>query len=309
MFKWPRTPAANADRHALADYAELVCWRDGNTSMAALSKDLGLLAENDYFDGVPEEDPSAEVVREAYSEIECRREACGGGYPFVISDAGYTLSMDRDTDCPRHIVYQYLLLATRLNMKDDRMHAAIDGTLLLEDLSADVAREYFGTCAEKLVFGTAATGRTFREKLVELCNKLGEGGGPSGQVASSTHVKDGGLDVVVWKPFSDERQGKLIGFGQCKTGIVQEDELPRLQPDAFCSNWMTKRPAFLPLRMFFVAEALSFNPHEWYRNASYAGLLFDRCRLVEFSHCVNGDVMAKVKAWTAEAARKHALPV
>ena len=37
-------------------------------------------------------------------------------------------------------------------MKYNRVHAEIDGSLLLEELAADVAREYFGNRAEKFVF-------------------------------------------------------------------------------------------------------------------------------------------------------------
>ena len=56
MFKWPGLPSPSAPVHELADFAELVCWQEGNTSVVALTQALGRLEENDYTDGVIEED-------------------------------------------------------------------------------------------------------------------------------------------------------------------------------------------------------------------------------------------------------------
>lgn len=33
MFKWPGLPSPRAPAHEVADFAELVCWRDGGTSL------------------------------------------------------------------------------------------------------------------------------------------------------------------------------------------------------------------------------------------------------------------------------------
>ena len=59
--------------------------------------------------------------------------------------------------------------------------------------------------------------------------------------------------------------------------------------------------------MFFAAEAMS--RLRWYSGASDAGLLFDRCRIVDFCDNLTKDVFAKVKTWTEAAAVATALPV
>ena len=66
MFKWPGTPSARSPEHELADYAELVCWKHNSASTTVLSADLGRLDENDYYDGVPEEEETDQVVTAAY---------------------------------------------------------------------------------------------------------------------------------------------------------------------------------------------------------------------------------------------------
>ena len=144
MFKWPGGPSPRAPEHELADYAELVCWRDGNTSAAALTNLLGRLDENDYPEGVLEEEEIPAYVEEAFLEIEGRILRCGKGYPFVLGDGGDTLSGVSGPGGGRQAIYKYLLLATRLNMASNRSHANIDGTQLLEELSAETSKEYFG---------------------------------------------------------------------------------------------------------------------------------------------------------------------
>ena len=307
MFKWPQTPSPRASKQELADYTELVCWREGLMSRTALSGQLGRIDDNDYSDGVPEEDPTDGVVHTVYAEIEQRLDACRDGYPFLIDNQGYTLRSVSDIENHRHIVYQYLLLATRLNMNESRMQADIDGALLLEELAADVAREYFGARAESIVFGTAANTQDFPNKVNQLCKGLKEGDGFLSHQEAPTTERDGKLDVVAWKHFNDGRPGKLIAFGQCKTGTSYMNTLSQLQPDSFCRKWFRSFPALVPLRMFFVADAIS--RLLWYNAVSDAGLLFDRCRIVDFCGDISADVLSKVKAWTAAAARENELEV
>ena len=58
--------------------------------------------------------------------------------------------------------------------------------------------------------------------------------------------------------------------------------------------------------MFFVAEAIS--RLDWGSVSSEAGLLFDRCRIVDFCDGISEDVLEKVKVWTEAAAEENELP-
>lgn len=237
-------------------------------------------------------------------EVGQREQACGDGYPFGWECDGQALKLDSDGG-GRRLVYLYLLLATRLNMKDSRRHASIDGTLLLEDLSAEVARAYFGQRAESYVFGSS-NHKSFGDKMDDLCARLNEGGGFRKQEARPG-MRDGGLDVVVWKHFADKSLGKLIGFGQCKTGTSYRDQLAELHADTFWAKWaMEPRLAVTPMRMYFVAEALSRN--SWRNDLIDAGLLFDRCRVVDYCDGCRSDVLVSLSKWTNAAALAHKLP-
>ncbi len=299
MFKLPGTPSSCARAHELADYAEWVCWRDNGTSLTALSQDLSRLDENDYTGGVPEEEKTPRFVGEAFKEIESRRTACRNGYPFSLGTTGYTLQLNQEGENRKQIIYKYLLLATRLNMTKNKRHADIDGTLLFEKLAAEAGQSYFGARSEKLIFGTSVTGSSFPAKVDALCERIQEGDGFVNRDEAPPEEQDGGLDVVVWKPFADNLPGKLIGFGQCKTGTHYSGELTNLRPSTFCENWFYTVPIVTPVRMFFVAEARPRN--NWKRTARKAGLLFDRCRMVEYSDDISVGILEKVTAWTAAA--------
>ena len=299
MFKWPEAPSPRAEEHELADFVELVTWRDGRMSAVELTRSLGRLDEADYSEGVPEEDEVDARVETVFAELERRDEACAGGYPFSIGDSGQTVR-SKESVCERHMIYRYLLLATRLNMNDNRLHGGLDGTQLFEELAAESVRCYLGERSVSLVFGTVAHGNSFINRINDLCERLGEGGGFSTRSDRVLRQRDGKLDIVAWTPFSDRQSSKLTMFGQCKTGTHYKDQLTQLQPDSFCNKWLRSQPAVSPVRTFFVSEALPRS--RWRDMAVDAGLLFDRCRIVDFSDTASADVLKKVQVWTAAAA-------
>ena len=308
MFKWPTPPSISDPVHEFADYAEMVCWRDGQTSITDLARLIGRESDDYYFDGVPEDEDGEDLFSEVFEEIEMRRLACADAYPFEVVNRGHTLMPRRDPENDRCAVYRYLLLATRLNMNDQRNHAGIDGTLLFEHLCANVAKELFGNRADSLVFGTAAHAQGFAAKVSDLCERINEGGGFNSTITNPNRRRDGKLDVVAWVPFADNLPGKLIGFGQCKTGTRYRDSLTHLQPDQFCAKWMRFPLAINPIRMFFIAEALRLLWGDREDQSRDAGLLLDRCRIVDLSGSVDACVMDKVRDWTAAAAVAVNLP-
>ena len=310
MFKWPGEPSPSDEEHELADYVELVAWRDGGMSAVELTRFLSRREDPDYSTGVPEEDEVDAVAENAFGEIERRHDACADGYPFVLGGSGAIIQRQEHTGREanaRHAIYKYLLLATRLDMKNDRQHGRYDGTLLLEELAAESARSYLGNRSESLVFGTAASANGgFRGRVDELCSRMAEGGGFVNHDSTTPRQRDGKLDVVAWTPFSDRLPGQLIMFGQCKTGTHYKDQLTQLQPDAFCRKWLRTQPAVTPARAFFLAEALPRS--RWRDSAVDAGVLFDRCRIVDFARNASADLLTKIRDWTEAAAIATGLP-
>lgn len=302
MFKLPALPSPRADVHELADFAELLAWQNNSVSAREILAYLGRAGDNEYNEGVDDEDDiNADALDDVMIEIDRRSKSCAGGYPFALDLKGTVLRHDPSDFSERAIVYRYLLLSTRLNMTVDKRQAGIDGTGLLEEISAAVLRCYLGHGrARSVVFGTAIGG-TFHDKVDALCRSLGEGGGFEALDPGPVNANDDRLDSVAWIPFSDMRSGKLIIFCQCKTGSSWREHTTQLQPDAFIRRWMKHRSFLVvPVRAFCVSESTC--PHHWGGLVSYAGLLFDRLRLVDFLERIEPDLLERIRSWNAAAA-------
>lgn len=302
MFKLPGLPSARAGIHELADFVELLAWQNNSVSQREILAFLGRNGDNEYNEGVDDEDDiNAGALDDVMIEIDRRGKSCVGGYPFTLDLKGSVLRHDSSDDSERAVVYRYLLLSTRLNMTADKMQANIDGTGLLEEISAAVLRCYLGhDRAISLVFGTAIGG-SFREKIDGLCNALGEGGCFEALDPGPVNANDDRLDSVAWIPFTDNRQGKLIIFCQCKTGTSWKEHTTQLQPDAFINRWMKHRTFLVkPIRAFCVSEATC--PTNWRGLVGYAGLLFDRLRVVDFLDYIEADLLTRIRTWNAAAA-------
>ena len=310
MYKWPNIPSERASAHEIADFVELSAWRDRSASIVSISRDIARIAEIDYSSGVPEDDEEGvmgQKLHDAYFEIEKRLISCGKtrGYPFKVENPESTLRMHFRDSCNQHIVYQYLLLVTRLSKGGNHRFESISGADLFEELCAQIARSYLGNRAESLVFGTASGG-SFRGKVLDLTQRIGEGRGAKKEISSST--RDGKLDVVAWKPFADQIDGKLILFAQCKTGTGYRDSVTQLRPQEFCQKYMLKQPAVIPMRAFFVSEALprtgARNRVKWYEMATDSGLFFDRCRIIDYCESLESNTVERIRKWTDAAAGK-----
>lgn len=301
MFKLPAMPSARADVHELADFAELLAWQRNSVSIREILAYLGQIADNEFNEGVDDEDDqNANALDDVMVEISRRGQACGAGYPFLLDLRGTVVRHQVADNSERADVYRYLLLSTRLNMNTDKVQDGVDGTALLEELAAVVLRCYLGPGrARSFVFGTAAAGG-FENKIHQLCREIGEGGTFANIDPGPVDANDDKLDAVAWVPFSDGRAGKLVVFCQCKTGSNWKDHVTQLQPDAFLRRWTSGRGYVLtPVRAFCVSE--SAQPSKWNGLAGYAGLLFDRLRVVDFLGQVEDEFMARLRRWNASA--------
>ncbi len=294
MFKLPHTiPTSNSNINELTDYFEWRCIVDGSVSLNDGLKPIALINDEINNEGInSESDQLLAMLDDILNEFQRRSSFSNNRYPFEVQKHGYRLSIKKN-----HIaywVYVYLLLCTRLNMKTSSIWNKIDGTLLFEELSAEVARNYFGERAESFVFGTSTLGG-FQKKVSDLCLALGEGQGFSSHGSNSVTANDDKLDVVVWKSFSDKQFSKLIGFGQCKTGTSWDDGATiELQPADFCKKWFINSTIEDPVKMFFCSQ---YFPLSNYQKAINAGIVFDRFRILDFLPKLDKKFSSKIEIW------------
>lgn len=301
MFKLPDRPTARDGVHALADYAELLAWTRTRVSAREMIALLGREGEAEPNEGCDDIDDEAdETMGEVMDEIERRQAACRGRYPFELDATGNVLHY-RPTAVQDHDrLYGYLLLSTRLNMTRSRQHADIDGTLLLEEVSASALRQYFGDGrARTLVFGTAAGSENFPGRVTAMCQQLGEAYGFRALDPGPVHANDDKLDVVTWLPFADGAPGQVILFAQCKTGTSWAGQLTQLRPDAFLTKWVDGAFLLTPFRAFCISEAMDRS--RWGGYVAEAGLLLDRCRLMDCCDTLDHQLSERIERWNLAA--------
>jgi hypothetical protein len=319
------TPSDQADPTVLADFAELSALRqDGRqASGREITSALERLSEGD-------EDTLERPVGDALQELIARAvhlgETARERYPFEFEADVLKLRKPYPQE-DKQFLYLFLLLATRLNMKNDRQHARLDGAELFEYLSLAVAKCYWGglkdTRVDGLDFGTARLNRdaddndqinaaSFSAAVGQLSDAMREGNGYKAKDPPPIKARDAKLDLAVWRDFADQcsskkvdplrhRHGKLIGFGQCKTGNTWLGEVEKLQPEKFCENWFRDSPLVKPIKLFFVSDRFVRPWHEKTRGM----IFFDRCRILEYADDIPAKLVAKCANWTRTVLKKH----
>ena len=301
----------------IADFAEIECLRRKDGSVSSLDITRILLRETEAYG----DDAVKHLVDEAFGELSVRAQHCGTecGYPYELLRNGALLARRQpDNGVQPSLLYWYLLLSTRMNMNTCRNQGGHDATALFEHLCREVAVRFMGgpsPYVDAIVFGTGRQAvdmkdheelnqGVFKSAVDRLCAALGEGVGFPNKINERVRAKDGKLDIVVWRRFADKRPGQLIGFGQCKTGTYWNNDLMKLQPEGFCAKWMQKRPAVLPVRMYFVADRVV---DVWYDMCVDGGLFFDRCRIVDQATDLPCKLLQKIETWVRAAASSEGL--
>lgn len=290
--------------YKIADFLEFECVKSGS-EISSLSYRSFISISDDEInnEGIESsDDSSVRALDSAIAECANRSNCCPNQYPFVTGISSLNLKSDAGW---HKDVYTFLLLATRMNMKDERMQGGYDGTQLFENLCALVTKEYYGNHCQTKVFGTSAGG-SFKEKVEDFLRSLCIRGRFKEPEGSTGHQRDGNLDIVAWIPFADKKDGQMIALGQCKTGTHWENMLTELEPEVFFSLYSTQQPYVTPQKLFFVAE--SFGNYKWEERCANGGILFDRTRIMEFLPEENEEEMLelleKIKVWNTAALAK-----
>jgi hypothetical protein len=303
-YQIPEIPSKKAYIEEFADFWEVNAL--GNPQMPVSQRDIarqiGYSFDELNHDGIESEDDGLEArFDEIQKEHVFREQAIGNKYPFEIKK--YALKLKEESSIYKDL-YLFLLLATRLNMTAEKNQNGIDGALLFEEICASAIGNYFGDKTESFVFGTAVSG-SFKDKIADLIRKIGEGGSYSNpDPVPLTKKKDGGVDIVAYKNFADGRSGKLIAFGQCKTGTsTWRKDKNGLQPQDFCTNWFSEYPVYTPLSLLFICDTMNIAYNFISDQRRY--IVFNRFRIMEYlTESLDESIIERVQWWVTGALKK-----
>lgn len=208
-----------------------------------------------------------------FMEISRRRRIAGFSYPLIVDDLIVKTNKQPCTE-----FYKFLLLISikKSPLRKRRGFKEVDQ--IFDNIVCEAVKIYFGEGTETLRFGwPPSDGRPkkFTKALEWLSVKTGINVGIG---ASSPANKDGGVDVVAWKPFSDKRTAFIIALIQC---TIQLDWFPKGK-DIVDHVWLSKldtgRFALTSLAIPFIIEK---NFDKWDDLRRTVNLIFDRLRLSE----------------------------
>ena len=275
---------------------------------AAITKHAEVDPDGDAEEDIAEEDRLDFTIR----EIQERTAICGAAhYPFKLADASDRgLEAKTLADASGFWLYVFLLLTTRLNMKERQILAGVNAPLLFEEICEAALRTIGGQRTVVHRFGTSAGSQNFAERLKTFFKELDEYPLRTDRDIPK-HGGDDGLDLALWNKFSWQGEtrwrpevgsprGKFIILAQCKTGTSwDEAAVNRLRPRNFFGKWMKRLPRGQASRAFMVACRVEPQKMEDYQEDC---IFFDRCRIVDYAAAnLPADVLPRIVAWTDAA--------
>jgi len=231
------------------------------------------------------------------NEIARRQRACPDGYPFAEHQNGVRYSPSE-----AGLPYVFLLIVST-SVRYRTQHRQQDTDELFDQLVLDALMQYLGPGVEGLRFGAPASGRrprNFRDAIAWLAKEmnLSLGAGHARRVAG-----DGGLDVIVWRPFLDKRSGYLVVLTQCTVQREWYDKAKDLTDDVW-RGWIDlgKGP-HLALAIPFVISA-AYEKWDMLRRTIHTVL--DRLRLCELLSRTKLTDNVRIGKWTAAEVKEMA---
>lgn len=205
--------------------------------------------------------------------MERRSNLLGSRYPFQVND--FAVVFDQTMEISS---YTYLLLITRptSSVSWQSPVPTQEESDLFEEVVALALKDYLGEPAEAIPFGWPSKfGRPqeFPLAIDWLANKLSL---KLGGAFRPPRRKDGGVDVVAWKPFNDRRSGFPIYLVQC---TLQKEYVSKSR-DIDLRIWagwleMDRDPITI------LAIPRSISQGESWNEVTANSIIFERFRLVE----------------------------
>jgi hypothetical protein len=266
----------------------------GNDDSLSVADVKDVLAEEHIYD---DQDKASEQLSDAWGEISRRANALGNSYPIVLD----TLKLTRRITWKESPAYSFCLILSYSDRYPDWRRSFgknfTEQGLLFEEVTAlaltHEMREWKTHCT-----GWSRTRTDRIERSVEeIRGMLGEQQGRLDLIPDLKSIKDAGLDLVLWRPFSDLRIGCPLYLVQCASGANWEKK--RNEPEI--DFWRTMIDfAASPKRALAIPYAISEKDH-WISCRRMNGMLLDRLRLLSGGRrnakWVSADVRRRIVAW------------
>ena len=222
-----------------------------------------------------------------------KRSQLTSNYPFKVDEIS-VVCRDNYIDSP----YTTLLFLSRpANLMTWQTSTPSEEELdIFETLVCDSLKNYLGSGAEAIPFGWPSKfGRpeNFNDAVKWIAKKIGIG---TGDLYRSPRRKDGGVDIVTWRKFPDNRAGFQICLVQC---TLQQNYVAKSRDIdlRLWSGWLDLDRD--PMTILAIPKAVPGD--EQWSEATASSIVFERLRLAQFH---NNVLDAGVKAFNEKVLQK-----
>lgn len=282
----------------IEDTTEIVDWLESrviiekrsNVSKTQLRKYLRELVIIE--DDVSELDVQADLVLD---EIIRRKNIAKKQYPFHLEKSGFRIEKTEQA-----IAYIFLLcLSTSLPLRNESRQNDVES--LLDYLVLDALRNYFTGNSKGVHFGWPVTGdrpTNFEDAIAWLTNKMGL---PKGKGRRRPHIKDSGVDAVVWRPFNDGRASFITILAQCTVTVDWFGKAKDIVPDVW-DGWVDFGKN--PVTCLAIPFIIPITYEKWDELRRTVHLVLDRLRICELLNGVEIKKIDEMTYWTLLELRK-----
>jgi hypothetical protein len=291
----PLISAPSTEDHPaiLADWLELLALSSPKreSSIRSLSDVMDITQDAEAED-IGDFDAAIEaVISRVTTEIEARVKYLEAAYPFRINSVGTLLTLREDIDLGS-AVYLFCLLMS---------HVSRSSLLENFDLTseAQAGRDIFQICATlsaagycdgpAVSFGWPRRDRSaFSAKLAETYVSFGDGTPRALPLpAAPDHIKDGGIDVIGWRPARDGLPGTFYLLGQVASGHNWHTKTVLKDIDSFHWAWFEVQPVSQHAGAMFVPFCITDTGESAYETADQA-FLISKMQFIakEFGHFI-----------------------
>ncbi len=244
---------------------------------------------------LPLDRENMEVILEmTLMEISRRDRIVGSTYPFFIE--GNYLQMKEGSN---FLSYKFLLfLVSSESLRSESRHTDVE--LTMDMLVLDALSNYFAGNSTGVHFGWPTSGERppgFPAAIKWLANKMGM---KTGKGEKRSKRRDGGVDVVVWRPFNDNREGFVTLLAQCTIAFNWPPKAKDIVLDLWRGYIDFGKDPITCLAIPFVIP----KPFEkWDELRRTVHFVLDRLRLCELLEDVDLSMTDQIKEWTDSEAQ------
>jgi hypothetical protein len=305
------SPVYGCDFPSQRDALTLTDWAEAVMIVEQLSElseaDLrGRIVEQAQDEVGEEEIPGAQHVEDILREVGRRERLAPGAYPFCRTEFGIGRSDERLL-----AIYAFLLVLSMPEVPFRESVYANEVTPLFDFLGAAALTDLLGSQTKTIRFGWPISGERPtgpRQALVWLAAELGLE--HNRKAPLRPRLKDGGVDVVLWRPFRDGRLGFPVILAQCTVGRREWEKKGR---DISTKLWreylgLPRSPATALVLPFCIYQPDRFDV--WDIVSYEVNFVIDRVRLLELLAEIDVatiDQHERITEWTSERVRDLAL--